>query len=69
MTQAPGTKGFLDILEASMITQYVLGPTHREGHALDLVLTGEGTSIPSESSDHGSVVCLSPDTAIQVDCS
>lgn len=37
--QAPGTKGFCDILEASGLLQHVSTATHRAGHALDLVMS------------------------------
>ena len=55
---------FLDLLQSFGLTQHVTGPTHEDGHTLDLIITRSFDRVVSTNpvidtyvSDHASVLC------------
>ena len=55
---------FLDLLQSFGLTQHVTGPTHEDGHTLDLIITRSFDKVVSTNpvidtyvSDHASVLC------------
>ena len=62
-TDGDGIK-FLDILESYCLQQHVVGPTHVEGHTLDLIITRQSGNIVYNTqkidrflSDHSAILC------------
>ena len=61
-----GARRFLDLLESFGLSQFVTGPTHKQGHTLDLVITRSDLPPPEISveppliSDHSVVNFLVP---------
>ena len=59
----PDVIKFLDLIDSCGLTQSVVGPTHRSGHTLDVVVTREMDSIVKDTrvldliSDHAIVAC------------
>ena len=58
-------KKMKDLLDSSLLQQHVKVPTHRNGHLLDLLITGTGDSVISEvkvdsnlPSHHAAILCL-----------
>ena len=56
---------FLDLLNSANLHQHVVGPTHRSGHTLDLIITPKDASLvgdikiqPELPSDHFATTCL-----------
>ena len=55
---------FMDILDSANLSQHVLGPTHRKGHTLDLIITQQNSNLVTDVrilndvfSDHQVVTC------------
>ena len=65
--ESPGdcyAASFRDLLESAGLKQHVIGPTHRSGHTLDLIIDRQEDQVLSEfsvlsdlPSDHSAVLC------------